>query len=321
MVPNGEQGTGGTMKLTGPVKVVQMPVAGQPGRFITGLLPVVPQTQEAEETVAKGKRSWKKTVLTTALAALAFLLIVGTGGFFWYSHLHQAQTGKNAATGISATPNVMATATAQVQATVSANQILSDPLSQNIHNLPTGKNEFFSGGAYHIVNTEGNAVAVVLPQQNFTVPNAYTLTMWEVKGDDTSNNNSFGMIIRFSQQNKGGKTFTTFYSFEVLNTKGGSGGGSGDYRFYKYDDSQGSPAKFWAQLWAQPFGSEYHQGQGSGKTNTFRIYQNGSTFNFTVNGKMVKTFHDSSLKSGSLGMLVNLKGTEVAFMNMLITRN
>jgi hypothetical protein len=68
-----------------------------------------------------------------------------------------------------------------VQATIEANQILSDPLSQNIHNLPTGKNEFFSGGAYHIVNTEGNAVAVVLPQQNFTVPNAYTLTMWEVK--------------------------------------------------------------------------------------------------------------------------------------------
>ena len=55
--------------------------------------------------------------------------------------------------------------------------------------------------------------------------------------------------------------------------------------------------------------------------NTFRIYQNGSTFSFTINRKLVKTFHDSSLKSGSMGMLVNLKGTEVAFMNMLITRN
>ena len=55
--------------------------------------------------------------------------------------------------------------------------------------------------------------------------------------------------------------------------------------------------------------------------NTFRIYQNGATFSFTVNGKQVKTLQDSSLKSGSLGMLVNLKGTEVAFMNMLITHN
>jgi len=315
MVPAGEQGTGSTVKLTGPVKVVQMPVVGQPGRYVTGLLPVVPQTQEAGETGKKKKHDRKKTALVIALAALAFLLISGTGAFFWFAHLHQGQTVTTARTGVSATPNVMATATAQVQATVFANQILADPLSQNIHNLPTGKNEFFRGGAYHILNTEGNAVAVVLPQQNFTVPNAYTLTMWEVKGDDTSNNNSFGMIIRFNQQNKGGKTVTNFYSFEVLNIKGG------EYRFYKYDDSQSSPTKYWTQLWSQPFGSEYHQGQGPGKTNTFRIYQNGSTFSFTINGKLVKTFHDSSLKSGSMGMLVNLKGTEVAYMNMLITRN
>ncbi|HEY6410649.1 MAG TPA: protein kinase, partial [Ktedonobacteraceae bacterium] len=222
MVPKTEQGEGSTIKLTGPVKVVQVPVAGQPGRYVTGLLPVVPQTQEAEETVEKGKRGRKKTVLAIVLAALVLLVISGTGASFWYVHVHQGQTVNKTGTVISATPNVIATATAHVQATVEANQILSDSLSQNIHNLPTGKNEFFSGGAYHIVNTEGNAVAVVLPQQNFTVPNAYTLTMWEVKGDDTSNNNSFGMIIRFSQQNKGGKmersgTVTTFYSFEVLN--------------------------------------------------------------------------------------------------------
>ena len=188
-------------------------------------------------------------------------------------------------------------------------------MSQNIHNFPIGPNEFFSHGAYHILNTQGNAVAVVLPEQPFSVPNAYTLTMWEVKGDDTSNNNSFGMIIRFSQQTKGGKTATTFYSFEVLNIKGG------EYRFYKYDDSQGTPDKYWTQLWHQPFGSEYNQGQGQNKTNTIRIYQNGSSFSFTVNGKFIATAHDGSLKSGSLGMLVNLKGTEVAFMNMLITHN
>jgi hypothetical protein len=315
MVPPGEQSTNGTVKLTGPVKVVQMPVAGQPGRYVTGLLPVAPQTQETGEIGKKGKRSRKKTAFTIVAAALVFLLLSGTGAFFWFAHLHQGQTVTTARTGVSATPDVMATATAQVQATALANQILADPLSQNIHNLPTSKNEFFSGGAYHIFNTEGNAVAVVLPQQNFTVPDAYTLTMWEVKGDDTSNNNSFGMIIRFSQQNKGGKTVTTFYSFEVLNIKGG------EYRFYKYDDSQGSPDKYWKQLWSQPFGSEFHLGQGPNKMNTFRIYQNGATFSFTINGKQVKTFQDSSLKSGSLGMLVNLKGTEVAFMNMLITHN
>lgn len=314
MIPGNDQGNTGTMKLTGPVKVVQMPVVGQPGRYVTGLLPVVPQTQEQEETLEIEKQRRKKPVPIVALVVLVLLVISGGGGSFWYIHAHQGQTVViHPGTGVVATPNAMATATAQVQTTVDANKILSDPLSQNIHNFPTGKNEFFAGGTYHIVNTEGNAVAVVLPEQPFTIPNAYTLSMWEVKGNDTSNNNSFGMIIRFTQHSKGGKTFTTFYSFEVLNIKGG------DYRFYKYDDSQGSPDKYWTQLWSQPFGGEYHQGQGSGKKNTFRIYQNGSAFSFTVNGKLIKTIHDGSLKSGSLGMLVNLKGTEVAFSNMLIT--
>src|SRR5215469_4597294 len=44
-VPDYEQTNTGTIKLTGPVKVVQVPVAGQPGQYITGLLPVLPNTQ------------------------------------------------------------------------------------------------------------------------------------------------------------------------------------------------------------------------------------------------------------------------------------
>src|SRR5260370_35717866 len=44
-VPNYEQTSTGTIKLTGPVKVVQVPVAGQPGQYITGLLPVLPNPQ------------------------------------------------------------------------------------------------------------------------------------------------------------------------------------------------------------------------------------------------------------------------------------
>ncbi len=317
-IPNAEQTTGNTMKLTGPVKVVQVPVAGQPGRYVTGLLPVVPQTP-TEETLATPKKGpfsafWQKIVL----AILVLFVIAAAGGSFWYLHGRTGQvnssTGKTATTG-SGKPNLSATATAQVQATADANIILSDPLVQNIHNFPVSKNEFFADGAYHISNTDGNAVAVVLAEQPLTIPNAYTLTMMEVKGDDTSNNNSFGMIIRFSQQKNGGKTVTTFYSFEVVNTSGG------EYRFYKYDDSQGSPSKDWTELWHVPFGREYHQGQGQRHTNTIRIYQNGANFIFTVNGKVVGNTHDGSLKSGTVGMLVNLKGTEVAFSNMEITHN
>jgi serine/threonine protein kinase len=317
-VPGTDQNTGNTMKLTGPVKVVQVPVADQPGRYVTGLLPVVPQTP-AEETQATPKKGhfaaiWQKIVL----AVLVLFVIAAAGGSFWYLRGRTGQvnprTDKTVTT-TSGRPNLSATATAQVQATADANIILSDPLVQNIHNFPISKNEFFTGGAYHISNTDGNAVAVVLAEQPLTIPNAYTITMMEVKGNDTSNNNSFGMIIRFSQQKNGGKTVTTFYSFEVVNTSGG------EYRFYKYDDSQGSPSKDWMQLWHTPFGREYHQGQGQRGTNTFRIYQNGANFIFTVNGKVVGNTRDGSLKSGTVGMLVNLKGTEVAFSNMQITRN
>ena len=312
---NTDQNPANTMKLTGPVKVVQMPVAGQPGRYVTGLLPVIPQTpgQETPETLEtpkKGRATWQKL----ALAVLILLVIVGTGGSYWYIRGHSGQSGTTtvrngtAATPGVATPNAAATATASAQ----ANIIITDPLSQNIHNFPVGKNEFFANNAYHIANTDGNAVAVMLPGQVFTMPISYTLTMWEVKGNDTSNNNSFGMIIRFSQQKSGSKTITTFYSFEAVNINGG------EYRFYKYNDSQGSPTTDWTELWHASFGHEYHQGQGQNKANMVSIYQGGANFIFTVNGKQVGTVHDTTLKSGMVGMLVNLKGTEVAFTNMLI---
>ena len=35
----------------------------------------------------------------------------------------------------------------------------------------------------------------------------------------------------------------------------------------------------------------------------------------------VKTAQDNSLKSGTVGMIVNLNKTEVAFKNLLLTRN
>ncbi len=315
IIPNTDPNATSTMKLTGPVKVVQVPVAGQPGRFVTGLLPMVPQPEPLLlETTKKGKASYLGQKLI--LAVLALLIILGAGGSVWYLHGRTGTSKTNAGntnTPVTGHPNLAGTATAQVQATVDANVILTDALSQNIHNFPISKNEFFQNNAYHIANTDGNAVAVVLAGQNFTIPNAYTLTMWEVKGDDASNNNSFGMIIRFSQQKKGTKTVTTFYSFEVVNINGG------EYRFYKYDDSQGTPAKAWTELWHMPFGREYHQGQGTSKTNTIRIFQNGPNFTFSVNGKVIGNAHDGTLISGMVGMLVNLKGTEIAFSNMQIT--
>lgn len=315
-VPTGyqEQGSANTIKLTGPVKVVQMPIAGQPGRYYTGLLPVTAQTSDEGTTIQPNTRSSKPWRIMM-IGVLIFLLLAGTAGSFWYIRQHNGPHSPQGTNGISvaSTPNAIATATAIAQATAASNLILSDPLTQNINDWPISANERFTGGAYQIDNTGNSAVAVDLPQQSFNMPNNYALTMYETKGSDTSNNNSFGMIFRFSQQAHDGKTVTSFYSFEVVNIAGG------EYRFYKYNDSHGA-ANAWTELWHQTFGHEYHQGQGTKNKNTVIITSNGSNFTFTVNGKVVGKAHDTSLTSGTIGMLVNLKGTEVAFSNLKVTR-
>ncbi len=312
---SGEEGAANTIKLTGPVKVVQVPIAGQPGRYVTGLLPVSPLPE-----TPPGEKPGLSTRMKIFALAVAVLLVLGLGtGAFWLVHSQSTQPARQSRpTTIPGTPDVQATLVAQATATVNANIILSDPLSQNIHNWPGSSTRnasyAFTGRAYHITNLGTTGTAVVLQDKNFSEPIGYTLTLQEIKGDDTSLNNSFGMIIRSSVQNKGGRTISTFYSFEVVNTPGG------EYRFYKYDDSKGSASSPWTELWHQGFGSEFHQGHGPKSINTFKIFAGGSNFTFTVNGKRVGHTQDHSLTGGGVGMLVNLKGTEVAFSNMLITR-
>lgn len=307
--PAFDPGSVSTIKLTGPMKVVQVPVAGQPGQYVTGLLPVPP---EAPAVMDDGM---KKLLKLVGVAALITLLLLTSGIFLW-TRSHPAPTstqGKTTALSNTGAISAKATAAAQVTATAQANIILTDPLNQNIHNWPTSPSNVytFTGGAYHITDRGTNGIAVVLQESPFVEPIAYSLTMEEIQGDDTSPRNSFGMVIRYTEQNKDGQGIITFYSFEVVNTPGG------EYRFYKYDNSQGPNADPWTELWHSPFGNEFHQGQGH--VNTFRIYANGSSFRFTVNGKSVGSTTDTALKSGTVGMLVNLDGTEIAFSNMLIT--
>lgn len=316
-VPNYEQTSPGTIKLTGPVKVVQVPVAGQPGQYITGLLPVPPVVQPSPPASPRSKLLQRIAMII----AVVILLVGGTTGV-WYMRTHRGPASpavKPTAPGVVSTPNMQATAAAQATATAQSHIILSDPLSTNIRNFPvstTGtKLYIFKGGAYHMTNLGDNGIAVVLQATLPNGPIGYTLTMEEIKGDDNSTDNSFGMILRYSQQTKGNQTINTFYSFEVFNYNGGQ------YRFYKYDNSKGPTANPWTQVWTQVFGHEFHQGQGPGNINTIKIFASGNTFTFIVNGKTVGNAKDSSFTNGTVGMLVNLKGTEVAFSNMLITNN
>ncbi|HZU70895.1 MAG TPA: serine/threonine-protein kinase [Ktedonobacteraceae bacterium] len=321
---NYEPGNTGTIKLTGPAKVVRVPVAGQPGQYVTGLLPVLPAAEpQSSPGRPAGARNRNVKVLATALLVL---LLVGSG-IFAFARIRSNQSPSTAQNKlhnkpmmVNQTPDIAATATADVKATAEANIILSDPLDHNIHNWlvkNTGTTLYqFQNGAYVITNNDpARGAPAILQGVTLSSPFGYALTMEEIRGDDNSINNAFGMILRATTQQKGGRTITTFYSFEVTNNPGG------EYEFWKYDDSQGSKANPWQELWHQPFGKEFHEGHGPKSINTFKVFANGKSFTLTVNGKHVGTVQDGSFSSGAVGMLVNQKGTEVAFSNLLLTRN
>jgi len=312
----GQHGTTNTMRLTAPVKIVKVPVVGQPGQYVTGLLPVVPSASTTPHEEEKKGQRWVKL---TSLILAVLLVALGMVGAIWFVHTHSNQpTNQPAVTHTAApasTPDLQATVGVQLTATAQANIILSDPLSQNVHNWLTSPADVyaFKDGAYHITDRGTSGRATVLQRRVYSEPLGYTLTMEEVAGDDTSTSNSFGMIIRFSQQTRDGKPVTTFYSFEVVNVK------VGEYQFWKYDDSQANSP--WSEIWHQPFGDEFHQGHGPQSVNTVKLFANGKNFTFTINGTLIKTVQDGSLTSGTIGMIVNYNGTEVAFKNLLLTRN
>ena len=297
--------------LIGVAKAVSVYVAGQLGRYFTSLLSVLPTN--LPEAKARLQRHLK------LIGLVMVALLVFSSGTFWFTHMRSGSTGSSHKSPAAAsTPVVGATLTAQARATANTNIILTDPLSRNIHNWPV----FTSGpmiyefvdGAYHITNNDSTRESpAILPGLTLKGPFVYTLTMEEIKGDDTSVNNAFGMMFLASIQNIHGKTISTFYTFEVLNKPGG------EYQFWKYDDSKGTSVTPWSERWHHDFGNEFHEGQGPKSINTFKIFANGKTFTLLVNGKKVGTVQDSSFASGEVGMLVNLKGTEVAFSNLKLT--
>jgi serine/threonine protein kinase len=308
-----------TMKLSTPMKVVKVPVLGQPGQFVTGLLSM--NNDAALNPPFPEKKPPMPLWARIGIALLALLLISGAAGGAW-AFLHgqkSARSTNNQSLQAVGTPNVKATALVQATAAAQANTILADPLDHNIHGWYESATDgyVFQDGAYHIINHNADkSSATVLPSFSYNGPMAYTITLQELKGDDTSDVNSFGMILRYVQQTAGKSVVSKFYSFEVLNKPGG------EYKFWKYDSSKGAGAAAWGDpLWHQPFGNEFHEGHGPQAVNTFKVVMDGSKFTLIVNGKTIKTLTDTTYANGSVGMIVNLNGTEVAFKNLLLTKN
>ena len=322
VIPGSEIGANGTVKLKEAVKVVQVPVAGQPGRFVTGFLPVLPAIEQSEQSSGATKkvptgRNYAKLLKMVALPLLA-LLILASSGLFWFSHMRPTTTSKSSVHTEKLNPDWQAIAAAQATATANANYILTDSLQQNIHNWPIArsgnKTYMFSDGAYHVTDNDARQSApALLPDVMLSKPLAYTLTMEEIKGNDGSINNSFGLILFLNTQLKHGKSVITFYSFEVVNTK------KGEYQFLKYDSSKGQSP--YVTIWHHSFSGEFHQGHGAAYSNTIKVLVIRKYFTFWINGKNVGSAQDSSIQNGQVGMLVNLKGTEVAFSNLQLTYN
>jgi serine/threonine protein kinase len=308
------QGMTGTMKLTQPVKVVQVPVAGQPGRYMTGFLPVVPSGAGEAFATPSQPTSLKKKLLLASMIVVVALVIFGSGLFLLLRPHNSGQTALNTS---SQEPTALTTAQALASATAQANIILEDPLTDHIHNWPlanTGPLQYkFENGAYHvIVNDDNNSALPLLPGETFSGPMAYTITMQEVKGDDTSPYNWFGVVLRYSEHQQDGRTVKTFYCFDYEPA-------DGIYQFRMYNSGFAADASAWSDIWHMRSGREYRTGHRA--QNTVKVFANGSDFTFFVNGKRVGETRDNSLTSGQVGMVVNQQGAEVAYSNLILTYN
>ncbi|HTK09593.1 MAG TPA: protein kinase [Ktedonobacteraceae bacterium] len=318
------QGMTGMVKLSQAMKVVQVPVAGKPGTFMTGLLPVLPEAQETispqqpPENANFLQTHMKKVVL---LVLLLVVVLVGTG-LFRLATPHNASTSPQANSIGTPVANLPVQATANASATAqAANIILADSLSTNIHSWKESSSGnltyIFKNGAYHVAVNNGDIAALAdLPEEIMPDSFVFSVNTSEIKGDDSSVNNQFGLVFRLNQVQQNGQSRVTFYCFQVQNTQNDV-----EYQLRKYDSSYTDDAEKWTTPWHATAGKEYHFGHGTSATNTLTVKVKNSAFTFVVNGKSVGTFKDTSFKGGRIGLLVNQKGTEVAFSNLLLTHN
>ncbi len=294
----------GMIKLTQPMKVVKVPVAGKPGTFMTGLLPMSPEMQAAPSSLSLSERlqSLPKNMQKLVLLALVAVVLLGTGTFWFVtSRSSSSHTSSNATTAVAP-----AQATANASATAQANNIiLEDSLSTNIHSWKesSGSDQtyIFKDGKYHISVNNGDGAALAdLPEEIMPDSFVFSVDASEIKGDDTSVNNQFGLVFRLNQAQKDGQPWVTFYCFQVQNTQGNL-----QYQFRKYDSSYMDDAEKWSTPWSANAGKEYHFGHGSSATNTIKVVVKNGNFAFVVNGKTVGSFKDTSFRAGRIGLLVN----------------
>ncbi len=328
--PAGEySGDTGMLKLYQPVKVVKVPIAGQPGQYMTGILQVAPRPQTRTgalppptapaptDTTLKGKFKKHGKIIVLVIAILAVIFTSSIYVLTRPAAVTRTDTTKQSV-GTAQTNDPNATATAGINATATVeetNLILDDPLNENVHDWRQGSYQGqhyeFKDGAYHVRNDA--KVTTLAALFNLTLPTkySYSLTMQQVMGNQDSPFNFYGLLLRYSEDKK---QVPTFYFFSIINNKGQS-----KYQFRRYDGHTPKDQNPWV---ATPFdhvaGNELHKGN---QPNTVKILVDGSHFTFIVNGKQVGDAQDTKYaETGSLGMGVNQQGSEVAFTNFKLVR-
>jgi len=332
MHPAGEySGDTGMLKLNQAVKVVRIPVAGKPGEYKTGILPVISQGNTGALPPPTPNPTFqqkaKKNSKVMILALLIVLVIFGSGIYLFTRSGGSNMAGNpgNTANGNNAQQaNLNATATANVEATATfKNLIFSDPLEINDRGwLTTGNRPDlvkkgitmdFKGNAYHIGSTKVGDntyfASSVLRNENLPPAYTYSVDMQQIKGKDDSDFNFFGLL--FSYVEIGGQPIS--YAFRIIDNKGGL-----RYEFCTLD---GRKDPVWSDpIWKQNAGKEFH---GTKAKNNLKVQVNGHDFTFWVNGKQVGKSHDTSYGTGAIGLGVNGQagGSEVAFTNLVLSKN
>lgn len=190
--------------------------------------------------------------------------------------------------------------TATIHPKVVANALVDD--LSNSDGWPIGGGIFFANNQYHIQNRSPNNVVLAL-NTKYTYTNFHlSVTMAELNGTENGGD-YYGVAFR------GTSDQSRYYLFEV------SSWGGGQYQWLRYDGNGTWKPLLGGQT---PVVLNTHS-----KTNTITIEARGNTFHFWINNAPIsKTLTDSqsgaSLSSGSIGLSVEEKGTEVAFSHLYI---
>ncbi|MBV9229423.1 MAG: hypothetical protein JOZ18_08925 [Chloroflexi bacterium] len=331
-LPGAYSGDTGMLKLNQAVKVVRIPVAGKPGEYKTGILPVLTQpTTGALPPPAQAQNTDKKSqAKVLLLIALVLVLLVGSGSYLLLraSGRSTSTAQQNSQTGGQQTDvNAVATANAQATATAvaEASLIVSDPLSSPIHSWSQGTynniSYSFVNGAYHIrQNGKFLGYALMPAEQSLPKNFTYTLTMQNVNYDKGNSNALSFYCMIFNYQSSNGRA--AFYALRVNNSDNIS------YEIDKFDNRHiGNNDNPWQQLYPNPNNSA-GQGKGNGKEfkgphqpNVYSVTSLNGTLSFSVNGVKIGSVKDTSFTGGAIGMGVNQAGTEAAFSNLYLYSN